>query len=46
VEPRTVPYAGVGVRLIQSHINIHYTVNLDDEAALEDTHRFTLSIML
>jgi len=46
VEPRTVPYAGIGVRLIKSHVNIHYTVNMDNEAALEDTHRFTLSILL
>ncbi len=45
-ESRTVPYFGFGVRLYQNHLNIHYNANLDDEAAFEDTHRFTLSVML
>ena len=45
-ESRTVLYFGLGVRLYRNRINIHYNANLDDEAAFEDTHRFTLSVML
>jgi hypothetical protein len=45
-EVRAVPYFGFGVRLLDEHINIHYNANLDDANAFEDTHRFTLSILL
>lgn len=45
-ESRAVLYFGLGVRVYRNRINIHYNANLDDEAAFEDTHRFTLSVML
>lgn len=44
-EGRDIPYFGFGVAA-GGRLFIHYNANLDDEKALEDTHRFTLSVTL
>lgn len=43
-EPRTVLYAGFGVKL--DRLTLHYNANLDDKHAFENTHRFSLSIAI
>jgi len=43
---RTVLSAGLGVRAYRERIHLHYNVNLDEETAFGDTHRFTLSVTL
>ena len=44
-ESRSIPHVGLGIRASERFL-LHYNSNLDDQAAFEDTHRFTLSVAL
>jgi len=43
-ESRSVPYAGFGFRA--GAVTLHYNANFDQETALSDTHRFSVSVRL
>ena len=43
-ESRTLPHAGLGVRLSRLHLD--YNANFDTSEAFEDTHRFSLAVDL
>jgi hypothetical protein len=43
-ESRSLPYFGFGVRY--RRLALHYNASFDDETALADTHRFTVSVSL